>query len=57
MPLTFVSLLFFILCVLPAYMLCSTGMSVWCPKRPEECIGSHGTGVTDGFEQHLIARN
>lgn len=25
-------------------------MSVWCPRRPEEGIGSPGTGVTDDWE-------
>lgn len=22
---------------------------VWCPQRPEEDVGSHGTGVTEGY--------
>jgi hypothetical protein len=24
-------------------------MCAWCPQRPEDGVGSHGTGVTDGY--------
>lgn len=30
--------------------MCADRMHAWCPQRPKEGIGSHGNGVTDGYE-------
>lgn len=30
-------------------------LSAWCPKRPEEGIGSLGTSFTDSYEYHVGA--
>lgn len=51
----FYYLLFYFICVgvLPVYMTVHDPHA-WCPQRPEECIGSPGTGDTGSSNCHVV---